>query len=69
MLKLYKPNEAAPLLYNATTNTLGVHPSRVNVLCRAGRLGQRLGKGWVISEHDIARYNAIERIFRIKPKP
>lgn len=57
MPKLYKPASAAPLLYNATKNTLGVHPSRVNVLCRTGRLGQRLGGGWVISEEDITRYN------------
>ena len=60
-MKLYKPREAAELIFNVSTKTYGLSVARVCVLCRAGRLGQRVGGGWVISEEDIARFNVIER--------
>jgi len=60
-MKLYKPREAAELIFNANTKTYGVSVARVCVLCRAGRLGQRVGGGWVISAEDIARFNKLDR--------
>lgn len=60
-MNYYKPSTAAPLLYNIRRQCPGLSVSRVTELCRAGRLGQRVGKGWLITDEDIARFNEIER--------
>lgn len=61
MQNLYKPNQAATRLYNAATGKLGLSPERVRQLCQQGRLGQRIGKGWIISQEDIDNFNNINR--------
>lgn len=37
-------------------DALGITPQRVYVYCRAGRLGVRVGKHWVITREDYERF-------------
>jgi excisionase family DNA binding protein len=39
-------------------DALGITPQRVYVYCRAGRLGVRVGKHWVITREDFERFKA-----------
>lgn len=61
MQKLYKPHQAAELLQNVITGHPGISPERVRQLCEQGRLGQRVGKGWIISQEDIDNFNSLNR--------
>lgn len=38
---------------------LGISRQRVYEYCRAGRLGQRWGKRWVITGEDFKRFKAV----------
>lgn len=45
-----------------TAQRLGVHPSRVRVLAREGRLpAQQVGRAWVFRPADVERFAAQER--------
>lgn len=39
-------------------DALGITAQRVYVYCRAGRLGVRVGKHWVITTEDFERFKA-----------
>lgn len=39
-------------------DALGITPQRVYVYCRAGRLGVRVGKHWVITRKDFEQFKA-----------
>jgi excisionase family DNA binding protein len=41
---------------------LGLTPQRVRVFCREGRLGQRVGRQWVITEEELERFQSIPRL-------
>ena len=56
--RLYKPAQAARLLTNARTGQPGISTQRATLLCKLGRLGQRVGGGWVISAAEIKQFNA-----------
>ena len=40
---------------------LGISGSMVRVFCRAGRLGQKVGKQWVIEREDLERFAKLPR--------
>lgn len=40
---------------------LGLHPRRVQALCAQGRLGQRCGKSYVISERELVAFTVRPR--------
>lgn len=40
---------------------LGVSEGRVHQFCKAKRLGERLGRRWIIFEDDLERFAAIDR--------
>ena len=40
---------------------LGLTPQRVRQFCRDGRLGQRVGRQWVITEEEFERFQSIPR--------
>ena len=52
-LNLFSVTEAA--------DKIGVCPSRVRQFCLHGRLGQRIGGRWVISEEEIRSFKKIPR--------
>lgn len=41
---------------------LGLTPQRVRIFCREGRLGQRVGKQWIITEEEFERFRRIPRL-------
>jgi hypothetical protein len=53
----YSPREAATLIINGNTGQPGISLSRINSLCREGRLGRRVGYAWVISQEEIDEFN------------
>jgi len=55
--QLYSPAQAAALIINGQTGQPGISLSRVNTLCREGRLGRRVGYNWVISQEEIEAFN------------
>lgn len=40
---------------------LGLTPQRVRQFCREGRLGQRLGREWVITREELEEFKKIPR--------
>ena len=40
---------------------LGLTPQRVRQFCRDGRLGQRVGRQWVITEEEFERFQSLPR--------
>lgn len=51
-MTVYSTKQAAELL--------GVSPNRIRALCQQGRMGQKVGWSWIITETDIER-NRIRR--------
>ena len=41
---------------------LGVCQSRIGQFCRAGRLGQRIGRNWAITVAQCDKFSKIERL-------
>ncbi len=41
---------------------LGVSPTRIRQFCQAGRLGQRIGRNWAITEAQCDKFAKIERL-------
>ena len=39
-------------------NQLGISEKRVREYCRAGRLGEKIGRQWIITKADFARFVA-----------
>jgi hypothetical protein len=56
--RLYSPAQAAALIINRQTSKPGISLSRVNALCRTGRLGRRVGHAWIITQAEIDEFNA-----------
>jgi len=53
-MKLISVNDAA--------DRLGLHPSRVRLLCRQGRIkADQIGKTWVIAEREVERFARLPR--------
>lgn len=49
---------------------LRVHPGRVRQFCRAGRLGTRFGRAYMITRAELEKFKKIERPYgRPKNKP
>lgn len=59
-MKIYSAKEAAEILE--------VSADRIRALCQAGRMGQKVGWSWIISEQDIER-NRIREPGRPKSRP
>lgn len=60
-MKFYKPEQAAPLMRNALTGETGISTVRVRQLCQQGRIGQRVGHGYIISSGEIDTFNELVR--------
>jgi hypothetical protein len=56
--QLYSPAQAAALIINGNTGQPGISLSRVNELCRSGRLGRQVGRAWIITQAEIDEFNA-----------
>ncbi len=41
---------------------LGITPQRVRIFCREGRLGQRVGRQWIITEEEFEHFRTIPRL-------
>lgn len=41
---------------------LGLTPQRVRQFCRDGRLGQRVGRQWIITEEELEHFRSIPRL-------
>ncbi len=52
-MKLYTAAEAAKVL--------GVIPRRVTAICETGRLGQKVGRQWIITADELERFAQLER--------
>ena len=59
-MKLFTPEQAAALLH--------ISPRLVRRYCAQGRLGQRVGKHWVIRERELNSFSILPRPRGRKPK-
>lgn len=46
---------------NEAAERLGLTPQRVRQFCREGRLGQRVGRQWVITEEELEAFQKLPR--------
>ena len=48
---------------------LGISERRVTALCKQGRLGRWIGRGWQMTDAELARFAGIPRPPGRRPKP